>query len=96
MLAVFASALVSGCVIVPVTVEGFDPDCRVVTRHMELKTVQIMAFDACRGGQGCDGAVLIGLGVVAASAIVSGSVVVVGNVVYWAEHRVSCPPTFVD
>ena len=96
LLAVFAGALASGCVIVPVTVEGFDPDCRVATYHMELQAVQLHAFDVCRGGQGCDAAVLISLGVTAASAVVSGSIVVVGNVVYWAEHRASCPATFVD
>ena len=86
-----ATFLACGCVIVPVTVEGFDPDCRVATYHMELQAVQLHAFDVCRGGQGCDAAVLISLGVTAASVIVSGSIVVAGNVVYWAEHRVSCP-----
>ena len=97
ILAVFASTLASGCVIVPVTVESYDPDCRVVTRHMELKAVQLLAFDQCHGGQGCDASALVIVGgVAAASAVVSGSIVVVGNVVFWAEHRASCPPTFVD
>ena len=88
--AVLSGFLASGCVIVPVTIVDYDPDCRVVTRHMELKTVQIAAFNACNG-QGCDGAVLVALGVTAVSVLVSGSIVVVGNVVYWAEHRADCP-----
>ena len=36
--AVLAGLVASGCVIVPITIENYDPDCRVVTRHMELKT----------------------------------------------------------
>ena len=88
--AVLSGLLASGCVIVPVTIEGYDPDCRVVTRHMELKAVQVAAFNAC-SGQGCDAAVLAAFGVTAVSAVVSGSIVVLGNVVYWAEHRADCP-----
>ena len=88
--ALATSLLASACVIVPVTVEGFDPDCRVYTRHMELQAVQIAALNNC-SGQGCEAYVLIGLGLTAASAIVSGSIAVTGNVVFWAEHRASCP-----
>ncbi len=82
--------LASGCVIVPITIESYDPDCRVATRHMELKAVQVAAFNAC-SGQGCDAALLATFGVTAVSAVVSGSIVVVGNMVYWAEHRADCP-----
>ena len=90
---VLAGFLACGCVIVPVTVEGYDADCRVVTRHMELKAVQVAQFDGCRG-QNCDAAVLAALGVTAITMVVSGSILVVGNVVYWAEHRADCvvPP----
>ncbi len=88
--AVLAGLLASGCVIVPITIESYDPDCRVVTRHMELKTVQLAAFNSCNG-QNCDAAVLAALGVTAVSIVVSGSIVVVGNLVYWAEHRADCP-----
>ena len=88
---VFSSLVVGGCVIVPVTIEGYDPDCRVVTRHMELATVQVATLRNCGGGQGCEAFVLVGLGVTVASAIVSGSIVTVGNVAYWAEHRADCP-----
>jgi hypothetical protein len=84
-----ASLLASGCVIVPVTTESYDPDCRFVTRHMELQPVQIARLQLC-SDRGCEVMVLVGLGVTAASAIVSGSIVVVGNVVYWADHRANC------
>jgi hypothetical protein len=83
--------LASGCVVVPVTIESYDPECRVVTHHMELVTVQVAAMNHCGGGQGCEAFVLVGLGVTAATAIVSGSIVVIGNVAYWAEHRAACP-----
>jgi hypothetical protein len=89
--AAFATSLLaSACMIVPVTVEGYDPDCRIVTRHVELQTVQIAALNSC-SGQGCESLVLVGLGLTAASAIISGSIAVTGNIVYWAEHRADCP-----
>lgn len=89
-LPVLAILWLSGCVVVPVTVEGFDPDCRVVTHHMELQPVQLNAIGRC--GDGACAAIV--LGVSAASAIVSGSIVLVGNIAYWAEHRANCvaPP----
>lgn len=90
--AVLAACLACcGCVVVPVTVEGYDPDCRVVTHHMELRSVQLLQVTACAGGDACTAGVLAGLGVTAASAIVSGSIVVAGNVIYWADHRANCP-----
>jgi hypothetical protein len=90
-LALLAGLLTSGCVIVPVTTESFDPECRVVTRHMELKSVQLAQFQACQN-VGCQVDVIAVVGLVAVSAVVSGSIVLVGNVVYWSEHRASCPP----
>lgn len=86
-----AGLMATGCVIVPVTTVSYDPDCRYVTHHIELQAVQIAQLRSC-GGQGCEAVMLAGLGVTAVSAVVSGSIVVVGNVVYWADHRVSCPP----
>lgn len=86
LLAVLAVPSLCGCVMVPVTVDGYDPDCRVVTHHMELQPVQVNAIGRC--GDGACAAIV--LGVSAASAIVSGSIVVVGNVAYWAEHRANC------
>ena len=89
--ALAAGALASGCIVVPVTTVSYDPECRYVTHHIELQAVQIAQLQSC-SGQGCEAMVLAGLGVTAISAVVSGSIVVVGNVVYWADHRVSCPP----
>ena len=97
---VLASLLASGCVIVPRTREGYDPDCQFVTHSMEVEAVQVAEFRTC-GVQGhftgndlCVAAWVASLGVTAASAVVSGSIVVVGNVAYWAERRINCgPPT---
>ena len=74
----------SACVIVPVTVEGYNPDCRLVTRHLELKAAQVAASGTCSGNS-CY-ALLAAFGVTAASAVVSGSIAIVVNVVYWAEE----------
>jgi hypothetical protein len=98
--AVAAGLLAAGCVIVPVQTQAYDPDCQVVTRHIELQPVVLGRIQQC-GGQGCEAMVLVGLGVTAASVVISGSIAVVGNVAYWAEHRASCvqvmpgPPTVV-
>jgi hypothetical protein len=87
-----AGLLLSGCVIVPVVRDdGYDPDCQLYTRHMELQPVQLGLVNGCNGS-GCEAVVLVNLGVTAASAIISGSIVVVGNVAYWAERRVNCVP----
>ena len=91
LVAAACGLLATGCVIVPVDVQSYDPDCRYVTHHMELQPVQIAQLQHC-SGQGCEAVMLAGLGVTAVSAVVSGSIVIVGNVVYWADHRVSCPP----
>lgn len=91
--AVAAGLLGAGCVIVPVQTEAYDPECQVLTHHIELQPVVIAQINHCNG-QGCEAVVLAGLGVTAVSAVVSGSIMVVGNVAYWAEHRASCaaPP----
>lgn len=83
-----AALLLASCVVVPRTTVGYDPQCQVATRHMELDTMQLASIDHC--GQDC-AALLVGLGAVAAaSAVVSGSIVVVGNAVYWLEHLEQC------
>ena len=89
-IAIVSCALTSACVVVPVTTEDYDAECQAVTRHMELKTVQVVAINQCNG-QGCQVVVIAALGVTAASAIVSSSIVVIGNMVYWAERRTGCP-----
>jgi hypothetical protein len=83
-----ASAFLAGCIVVPRTVDGYDPDCRIATHHMELDIVQLGRVNNC-SRQDCV-AVVAGLAVTAASAIVSGSIVVAGNAVYWAERRAGC------
>jgi hypothetical protein len=87
--AIAAGLLGVGCVIVPVQTEAYDPDCQVVTRHIELQPVVLGRLGAC-SGQGCEALVLASLGVTAVSAVVSGSIAIVGNVAYWAEHRAGC------
>ena len=95
-LSVLAGALCSGCVIVPVQVDTFDYDCKVVTHHMELRTIQLRAFYGCEANrsvsniQVCEVAVIGALGLTAASAVVSGSIMVVGNVAFWAERQATC------
>jgi hypothetical protein len=86
---VFAGTLLSACVMVPVTVEDYDADCRVVTHHMALQAVQVGAIASC-SNQSCAALVIAAAGVTAASAIVSGSIVVIGNAAYWAERRAGC------
>lgn len=88
--ALVAGLFAAGCVIVPKTVDSYDPDCRVVTHHMELETVEVYKMKACMTLD-CQVGVVVGAGLVAASAVVSGSVVLVGNVVYWGEHLANCP-----
>jgi hypothetical protein len=87
--AIAAGLLGAGCVIVPVQIEGYDPDCQVLTHHIELQPVVLGQIQHC-SGQGCEALVLASLGVTAVSAVVSGSIAVVGNVVYWADHRAGC------
>jgi hypothetical protein len=83
--------VLAGCVYAPRTVTVYDPDCRIVTRHMVLDAQQVGAIGHC-SNEGCL-TLLVAMGAVSAvSAVVSGSVVVVGNVMYWFEKRSSCRP----
>ncbi len=85
--AVLACASLASCVVVPVTTEGYDADCRVITHHMTLKVTQLQELQDCSGSNDC---ALEYLAIFGASAAVSGSIVLVGNVVYWAERRAAC------
>jgi hypothetical protein len=87
-----AGLLASGCVVVPVTRDSYDDDCKVATHHMELTTVQVKDVAVCRGPVNIDGAacVLGAVGLATISTVVSGSVVVAGNVVYWTERKAAC------
>lgn len=79
----------AGCVVLPQTIQVYDPDCRVLTRQVVLQANVIGHFQAC-AGDGCL-AMLTAAGVVtAASAVVSGSIALVGNAVYWLERQGRC------
>ena len=81
--------LLAGCVVVPQTTYGYDPECRIVARHIELQAVQVAAIGGC-SNKGC-AVLLAAAGVTAAaSAVVSGSIMVIGNVVYWMEKQGRC------
>ncbi len=88
--AALSCLLLSACVVVPVTTEGYDPDCQVITHHMALEVRQAQGLLNCEGRDDCLRQYLAIFGVTAA---VSGSVMLVGNVVYWAEERAACAPT---
>ncbi len=85
--------LLSACVVVPRTVERYDPDCRIIARHMDLETVQIGYIAGC-SNLGCATLIVAAAATVTASAIISGSIVVIGNTVYWFEKQGRClrPP----
>jgi hypothetical protein len=89
--AVLAAAVLTGCVVLPVTTTGYDPHCRAATHQVVLQPVQIGAIQGC-ANQGCQALVLAAAVSVAATTIVSGSIAIVGNVAYWAEERASCRP----
>lgn len=84
-----ALPLLPSCVVVPRTFEVYDPDCHVVSRQMDLQTVQIASIQGC-SDDGCAVLIVAAAATVAASAVISGSIVIVGNVVYWFEKRGRC------
>ncbi|MBL8330609.1 MAG: hypothetical protein JNJ71_17360 [Rubrivivax sp.] len=87
--AAVAAWALAGCVVVPVTRDVYDPDCRLMRREVMLEAAMLGQFHSC-SGQECS-ALLATLGVVsAATLVVSGSLAVVGNVVYWLEHEANC------
>lgn len=83
--------LLPSCIVVPRTVELYDPECRVVARHMDLQTVQIGYISGC-ANDGCAVLIVAAAATVTASAIISGSIVVIGNTVYWFEKQGRCNP----
>jgi hypothetical protein len=85
--------LLSACIVVPRTVERYDPECQVIARHMDLEAVQIGYIAGC-SNQGCATLIVAAAATVTASAIISGSIVVIGNTVYWFEKQGRClrPP----
>jgi hypothetical protein len=89
LLLALALPMLQSCIVVPRTVEVFDPECQVVARHMELQSVQIGYISRC-SNESCAVLVVAAAATVAASAVISGSIVVVGNVVYWFEKQGGC------
>lgn len=84
-------ALLPSCIVVPRTVEVYDPECRVVARHMDLQAVQIGYIAHC-SNEGCAALIVAAAATATASAIISGSIVVIGNTVYWFEKQGRCQP----
>jgi hypothetical protein len=89
LLLALALPMLQSCIVVPRTVEVFDPECRVVARHMDLQSVQIGYISSC-SNDGCAALIVAAAATVTATAIISGSIVVVGNVVYWFEKQGRC------
>ena len=84
-----SAVVLQACIVVPQTRERYDPECRVLTRHVTLEAAALGQFHACQG-RGCE-MLLVSAGVVtAASAVVSGSIALVGNAVYWIERQGRC------
>ena len=83
--------LLQSCIVVPRTVEVYDPECQVVARHMDLQSVQVGYIAGC-SDQGCAALIVAAAATVTASAIISGSIVVIGNTVYWFEKQGRCNP----
>jgi hypothetical protein len=90
--ALAAGLLAAGCVVVPVTRDSYDDECKVATHRMELTTVQLKEVYGCSTQVNLLGpfCVLGAVGLATVSTVVSGSVVVVGNVAYWTERRAAC------
>ncbi|OMH25276.1 hypothetical protein [Motiliproteus sp. MSK22-1] len=85
--AALTTLLLSSCgFFYPQTVEFYDPECQILAKKVELRSVSIRGVGLSCHNEGC----LIALIPAAASAIVSGSIVVVGNVVYWLEKQGKC------
>lgn len=85
------AGLLPSCIVVPRTIEVYDPECQVVARHMDLQTVQIGYISRC-SNEGCAALIVAAAATVAATAIISGSIVVIGNTVYWFEKQGRCKP----
>ena len=84
-----AVPMLQSCIVVPHTFEVYDPDCRVVSRQMDLQAVQIASIQRCTNDE-CAVLVVAAAATLAASAVISGSIVVAGNVVYWFEKQGHC------
>jgi hypothetical protein len=91
LLSWLCAALLPSCIVVPRTIEVYDPECQVVARHMDLQSVQIGYISGC-SNEGCAVLIVAAAATVTATAIISGSIVVIGNTVYWFEKQGRCNP----
>jgi len=81
--------MLPACVYVPRTTQVFDPECRIMTKHMVLEGGQVAAIQQC-ANEGCVALIVGAAAVTAATVIVSGTIVVVGNLAYWFERNARC------
>jgi hypothetical protein len=81
--------LLQSCIVVPRTIEVYDPECQVVARHMDLQTVQVGYISRC-SNESCAALVVAAAATVTVTAIISGSIVVIGNTAYWFEKQGRC------
>ena len=81
--------LLQACIVLPVTTEVYDEDCKIMSKQMELEAVQIVSIYGCTDSA-CATILAAAGATAAASAVISGSIVVVGNVVYWFEKQGRC------
>ena len=81
--------LLQSCIVVPRTIEVYDPECQVVARHMDLQTVQVGYISRC-SNESCAALVVAAAATVTVTAIISGSIVVIGNTAYWFQKQGRC------
>jgi hypothetical protein len=87
-----AMAGLSACyVFTPRSVDGYDSQCDIAYRKLELTVEQheMLVQGRC-SNRGCTVWIAINILVTPVSAIVSGSMVVVGNTVFWMERKGRC------
>lgn len=86
---------IASCVVKPKQVAGFDYDCDIVTRKIELTLDQKNRFRKmnCQNEE-CKAQAVAELAssviIVPLSAIVSGSIALTGNTLYWLEEKGRC------
>lgn len=86
---------IASCVVKPKQVAGFDYECDIVTRKIELTLDQQNSFrkmncqnDECKAQAVAE--LASSMIIVPLSAIVSGSIALTGNTLYWLEEKGRC------
>ncbi|WP_193906128.1 hypothetical protein [Cellvibrio polysaccharolyticus] len=86
---------VASCMVKPKQVAGYDYDCEIVTRKIELTLDQQTRFRQmnCQNEE-CKAQAVAELAssmiILPLSAIVSGSIALTGNTLYWLEEKGRC------